>query len=549
MKTALKRMAAAAIAAVTAVFGAALPHSAGTALAAEISVQEEDTLTVSLLVLGDAAHEVTDDNKHTLSGGGLTEWLRGDFKASADDTVWDVVKAAFEKNDITFVNESGSYLESASKDGVTLGGSSNGDLCGWMYNLNGGFAMNGMAEQPLADGDRIVLYFTDDFYAEDGSEHPSYGTTGNKPETPEEPPVKPVVKYDLAEMYKAAGDALLADLTAADFPSGTEWTVMGLARDARTIPDVYYNNVLEYVSSKIDENGKLSRTGATENARFILALTALGYDVTDVDGNDLLRGLSELEYVTKQGANGAIWALIALDSGRYDIPKAKNGTQTTREALVDAVLAARLEDGGWAYSGSTADPDLTAMALTALAPYIGGSVDKTVADKALALLSEAQTEKGGFGGEDGTYSESCAQVLTALTAIGIDPITDERFIKNGCTVLDAMAELYENGKFRHTADGELNTLSTEQCFYAMAAYERFTNGKNTLYDMTDTAKRQPVPDDEQNNDSSNSVPETPNSGNSVPDTVPNPDCGVPDCAAVVVLTAAAFMAATRKNGK
>lgn len=530
MKTALKKLAAAAIAAVTAVFGSALPRAAGIALAAETSVQAENTLTVSLLVLGDTVHEVTDENKHTLSGGGLTEWLRGDFTASSEDTVWDVVKAAFEKNDITFVNESGSYLESAAKDGVTLGGGSNGDLCGWMYNLNGGFAMNGMAEQPLTDGDRIVLYFTDDFYAEDSSEHPSYGTAEDKPETPEKPPEKPVEKYDLAEMYKAAGDALLAELTNAGFPSGTEWTVMGLVRGGRTIPDSYYNNVLEYVSSKIDESGKLSRTGATENARFILVLTALGYDVTDVGGNDLLRGLSELEYVMKQGANGAIWALIALDSGKYDIPETKNGTQTTREALVDAVLAARLEDGGWAYSGSTADPDLTAMALTALAPYIGESVDKTVADKALALLSEAQTENGGFGGEDGTYSESCAQVLTALTALGIDPLTDERFIKNDRTVLDAMAELYENGKFRHTADGELNTLSTEQCFYAMAAYNRFTNGKNALYDMSDAKRR-------------------PESGGTPSKPVANPDCGVSDNAAAIVLIAAAFMMSSRRRSK
>lgn len=530
MKTALKKLAATALAAVTAVFGAALPHAARTAFAAEASVQAKDTLTVSLLVLGDTMHEVTDENKHTLSGGGLTEWLRGDFTASADDTVWAVVKAAFEQNDITYVNESGSYLESAAKDGVTLGGGSNGSLCGWMYNLNGGFVMNGMAEQPLADGDRIVLYFTDDFYAEDGSEHPSYGTTGSKPETPENPPQKPVVKYDLAEMYKKTGDALLADLTAADFPSGTEWTVMGLARSGRTIPDSYYNNVLEYVNSKVDENGKLSHTGATENARFILALTALGYDVTDVGGNDLLRGLSELEYVTKQGANGAIWVLIALDSGKYDVPKAKNGTQTTREALVAAILAARLEDGGWAYSGSTADPDLTAMALTALAPYIGENVDEAVADKALALLSELQTENGGFGGTDGIYSESCAQVLTALTALGIDPLTDERFIKNNCTVLDAMAELYEDGKFRHTAGGELNTLSTEQCFYAMAAYDRFTNGKTALYDMSDTERR-PV---------SGGIPSKPE---------PNPDCGVSGGVFAVALIAAAFMMSSCRRGK
>lgn len=530
MSTTLKKLAAAAIAAVTAVFGAAFPRAAGIALAAETSVQSEDALTVSLLVLGDAVHEVSGGNRHTLSGGGLTEWLRGDFEASAGDTVWDVVKAAFEKNGIGFVNESGSYLESAVKDGVTLGSGSNGELSGWMYDLNGGFAMNGMAEQPLADGDRIVLYFTDDLCAEDGSEHPSYNTAVSKPDAPEKPSGKPAVKYDIAEMYGKTGDALLSELAAAGFPAGAEWIAMGLARSGRTIPDAYYDNVLGYVSSGIDENGRLSRAGAAENARLILALTALGYDVTDVGGNDLLLSLSELEYVTKQGANGAIWTLIALDSGKYDVPEAKNGTQTTRAALVNAVLTARLEDGGWAYSGSTADPDLTAMALTALAPYIGESVDEAVADKVLALLSKAQTENGGFGGEGNAYSESCAQVLTALTALGIDPLTDERFVKNGRTVLDAMSELYENGKFRHTAGGELNTLSAEQCFYAMAAYDRFTNGKPALYDMSD-AKRRPV---------SGGTPSKP---------AANPGCGVSDGAAAVVPIAAVIMTLSRRRGK
>lgn len=352
------------------------------------------------------------------------------------------------------------------------------------------------------------------------------GTAGRNPENPTE---KSAVKYDFAEMYKKTGDALLADLTAADFPSGTEWTVMGLVRGGRTVPDSYYNNVLGYVSSKIDENGRLSRTGATGNACLILALTALGYDVTDVGGNDLLLGLSELEYVTKQGANGAIWGLIALDSGKYDIPKAESGTQTTRGSLVDAILAAQLEDGGWAYGGSVADPDLTAMALTALAPYIGEGVDETAVNGALALLSEAQTENGGFGGEDGTYSESCAQVLTALTALGIDPLTDGRFVKNGGTVLDAMAELYEDGRFRHTASGELNTLSSEQCFYAMAAYDRFANGKNPLFDMSD-AKRRPVSDN---------TPSKPGA---------NPDCGVSDSSAAAAAIAAALIIAAGTCG-
>lgn len=65
-----------------------------------------------------------------------------------------------------------------------------------------------------------------------------------------------------------------------------------------------------------------------------------------------------------QGINGPIFALIALDSHDYEIPKAVAGkTQTTREALIDAILAAQLSDGGWNVNGNGADADMTAMAI------------------------------------------------------------------------------------------------------------------------------------------------------------------------------------------
>ena len=74
----------------------------------------------------------------------------------------------------------------------------------------------------------------------------------------------------------------------------------------------------------------------------------------------------------------------------------------------------------------------------------------------------------------------------ALTALGIDPTTDSRFVKNGSTVLDALAGFYvTGGGFQHTAGGERNGMATEQGYYALAAYYRFVNGQTSLYDMSD----------------------------------------------------------------
>ena len=96
----------------------------------------------------------------------------------------------------------------------------------------------------------------------------------------------------------------------------------------------------------------------------------MGKDVTNVGGNNLLQGLTDMKFVKKQGINGPIWALIALDSHDYEIPAATSGADpVTRQKLIDAILAGQLPDGGWTISGQIADADMTGMAIQALAPY------------------------------------------------------------------------------------------------------------------------------------------------------------------------------------
>ena len=132
---------------------------------------------------------------------------------------------------------------------------------------------------------------------------------------------------------------------------------------------------------------------------------------------------------------------------------------------------------------------MTAMAIQALAPYYKtNETVKAAVDKALDVLSGLQQGDGGFGSWGTINSESCAQVIVALTALGIDPTADSRFVKNGLTVLDALAGFYvTGGGFRHTAGGERNGMATEQGYYALAAYYRFANAQTRLYDMSDVA--------------------------------------------------------------
>lgn len=287
---------------------------------------------------------------------------------------------------------------------------------------------------------------------------------------------------NLDTIYKTTGDFMATLGTPTVNSTGGEWMVIGLARSGRIVPAGYYDNVVEYVKANADANERLHPTKVTDNARVILALTAIGKDVTNVGGHNLLKGLDSMDYVQAQDINGPIFTLIALDSHNYPTMG-----DVTREKLIQVILDAQLNDGGWDLSADKADPDMTAMAIQALAPYYKtNETVKAAVDKALEALSALQRTDGGFDSWGTVNSESCAQVIVALTALGIDPTADSRFVKNGHTVLDALAGFYvTGGGFRHTAGGERNDMATEQGYYALAAYYRFANTQTRLYDMSD----------------------------------------------------------------
>ena len=293
---------------------------------------------------------------------------------------------------------------------------------------------------------------------------------------------------DHKAMYEATGAYINSLGTPSVGSTGGEWMVIDLTRSGYACPEGYYENVVKYVNEKINDKEQLHRAKSTDNSRVILALTSAGYDVTDVDGHNLLMGLTDMTYVKKQGINGPIWALIAFDCYDYEIPvNADTAEQVTRDKLIAYILEKQLEDGGWALSGKVSDPDMTGMAMQALAPYYNTNPEvKDAVDKAILCLSEKQYPNGGFGSIDGVCSESAAQVIVALTALGINPETDPRFVKNGVSVLDSMCLFYvEGGGFAHIPAAGINGMATEQAQYALASYFRFIDGKTSLYDMTD----------------------------------------------------------------
>lgn len=284
------------------------------------------------------------------------------------------------------------------------------------------------------------------------------------------------------------------------------WNVLGMTRSSQGAPSdyqkKYYDNT---VNDLIKANWNLNTPRSSDYAKLILGMTVIGKDAQNICGHNLLSFLSDFSYVKKQGFNGPIWALIALNSSpTYHIPEDKDATiQTTEEALIEYILERELPSGGWTLSGNNPDTDITAMTLQALAPYYEIRLDVAMAvERALDWLSSVQMKSGGYGtlSNKGTVetSESASQVIVALSALGIDPAKDSRFIKNGKWPMSRLFEYYlPVGGFMHVekggsnngggAAGTLDGLATEQGMYACVAYQRMLAGKKALYDMSDVS--------------------------------------------------------------
>ena len=254
----------------------------------------------------------------------------------------------------------------------------------------------------------------------------------------------------------------------------------------------YLAELEQKVTEEYAADGGLDSTKATEWHRTILVVTALGGDATAFgthpDGtkiNLVADGIYNYinEDLANQGINGFIYALLALDCGGYEIPE---GAKYTRESMVSSLIAEQHEDGSFGF-GDRSDIDMTGMALHALAPYSDDPEIKKVIDAGFEFLSNAQNGDGTFDGMGGKTSESASQVIIALCANGIDPRTDERFIKHGTSVYTALFEFRQKDKtFSHTPDdGKGDALATDQAMMALMSLINFENGKSGAFIFTD----------------------------------------------------------------
>lgn len=441
---------------------------------------ENQTLTVKVKVDG------YNKNGHTFTG-------ISDFtftgKANEDPTAWDAVKACLDSAKYTYTG-SGAYIKSITDAaGHTLKEKGDGKSSGWMFGIavkggNETLPKTTLDNTYLKDGDTLRLFFTDTYIPLDPTD-----------------PVVPGAEVPGFDEAYAGAKAYIQSAVSAPVVSYLfgEWAVLGQARAKVPLSEAYiqayYDKVVAYVRKNMGADGVLRdpeshNPAITDNERIALALTAIGKDPANVGGESLLKALQNKDIMkvtdtSDTDINGLVMGLLALNSRNY--------TSDT-SWLVQAILGQQNADGSWSASADTkpaSDVDMTAMALQALAPYYkdgGNETVNTAVNKALQWLSDK------YKGTGYTSAESCAQVVIALSALNLDANTDARFTKTvegkTLSVLGNLLQyrVAENGGFKHQfADKAVNEMATEQALCAMAAYARFTEKANALYDMTDAA--------------------------------------------------------------
>ena len=344
-------------------------------------------------------------------------------------------------------------------------------------------------------------------------------------------------------------DRIVNTITEPQFGSvGGEWAVLALARGNHPVPAGYFERYLAHIGARLDaltqtsdpndtnmggnnwgnwvynpatgrREVRFSQHLATENARLILALASLGVDVTAFttqSGNtyDLVSRFGSRHSAADsriwgegQGSNGVMWPIIAMDTRGWNTPfqisdRAWVGGTTGENPVtvadrIDRLLEIQRDDGGWVLqvggvNSGSADISLTAMAVQSLAPHRDHPGVEASIDRALSRLSQMQLPSGGFAYMGNDNVQSAAQVIVALTALGIDPQTDSRFITTfGSNPVTRLLEFQDpvTGGFWNTSDNignaDVNLMATEQGSYGLVAYWRFLNEMDPLYDMRD----------------------------------------------------------------
>lgn len=262
----------------------------------------------------------------------------------------------------------------------------------------------------------------------------------------------------------------------------SQWEAMVLYLLGEEVSKDYIENI---ILKEIKSNSGKYNT-ITELEKNILLLNKLGYNVTDIEGINLLECLITSENIEKQGSNGVIFALISLNSINKEIVKSIYDKDLenvwTTDKLIETILSYQNEDGGFSLvKGNDSSIDITAMAISSLATNLEFKGVKESIDRSVEFLNTSYKESDGFKSDGELNSESLAQVIIALTYLNMDPSN----FNEVNLIEELLTYKTEDNKFSHLLGEESNNMATEQANLALIAYDKYLNSESLIYENFD----------------------------------------------------------------
>lgn len=285
-------------------------------------------------------------------------------------------------------------------------------------------------------------------------------------------------------------ETLLANIAKKYTSDSDDWKLLDMAAFAELIKnsadkstDDAKQNYINTVVSKLN-SGEID-ADEKELAKAIITLTAIGINsekLYPVNSNTSISAVEKLKNITTNSLSAwtAPYVIMALSQKNYDSEKVSY--------LIDEILKLQKEDGRFEEYGYIIDT--TANMIACLSLYYDKNENvKAAIDKAITYLSSVQKEDGTFDAYGyGADTNTTSMVIVALASVGINPDTDERFIKNGISVYDTLFKytLDDLSGFGYQ-DKTFNDYSTEQAFRALIAAVNVINS-NKAYNIYDFSK-------------------------------------------------------------
>ena len=217
----------------------------------------------------------------------------------------------------------------------------------------------------------------------------------------------------------------------------------------------------------------------TDLETLILGIAAAGYSPYSFANCDLVKTLLNRDINTFQ-INDLIFALNV-----YNYVKPTANYKITKDIIIDKIISKKAVFKDKNYNNiygftlafdknnPSIDPDITAMAITALAPYYSQTKVKTAIDSSINSLKLMENNSGYIIGSYGASSETQSAVIMALTAVGIDPRGEDFSKTKGDLITALLSFKGTNGQYKHSLDGTNNFIATEQSLRALISYSNF----------------------------------------------------------------------------